>query len=184
MNSVGQQHLLRQASGFLELGELLLAPDQPVPTASLPLLHRALSTIEAIEPPLRQEPETMLLEAETLRALGHFEAALPLFRRAAATVPKRIEPWLGIGWCLKRLNRLDEAIEKLREGVDASPRQPVLHYNLACYLSLAGNVQPAIEHLTKAIAIDRRFRDLTQVEPDFDPIRSDPRFVAVTHLAC
>ena len=83
-----------------------------------------------------------------------------------------------------RLDRLDEAIETLREGVQASPRQPVLHYNLACYLSLAGNVQPAIEHLTKAIAIDRRFRDLTQVEPDFDPIRSDPRFVEVTHVAC
>jgi type II secretory pathway predicted ATPase ExeA len=40
------------------------------------------------------------------------------------------------------------------------------------------------EHLTKAIAIDRRFRELTQVEPDFDPIRSDPRFVEATHLAC
>ncbi|NBP82058.1 hypothetical protein EBU58_15380, partial [bacterium] len=69
-------------------------------------------------------------------------------------------------------------------GIQASPRQPILHYNLSCYLSLAGEVPTAIEHLTKAIALDRRYRDLTQVEPDFDPIRSDPRFVAVTHLAC
>lgn len=184
MNRIGQQHLLRQAAGFLELGELLVQPDQPVPEASLPMLRRAVETIHAIAPPLRDQPETVLIEAESLRALGEFEAALPLFRRVASATPKRIEPWLGIGWCLKRLDRLDEAIETLRDGVQASPRQPVLHYNLACYLSLAGHVQPAIEHLTKAIAIDRRFRDLTQVEPDFDPIRSDPRFLAVTHLAC
>jgi tetratricopeptide (TPR) repeat protein len=184
MNRLSQQHLLRQAAGFLELGELLIEPDQPLPTASATVLHRALRALEDIEPPLRQQPETMLLEAETLRALGQFEAALPLFRRAAEAVPRRIEPWLGIGWCLKRLNRLNEAIDRLREGVQASPRQPVLHYNLACYLSLAGDVQPAIEHLTKAIAIDKRYRDLTQVEPDFDPIRADPQFVAVTHLAC
>lgn len=184
MNRVGQQHLLRQAAGFLELGELLVQPDQPTPTASLPVLHRALSTLAEIEPPLRNEPETILLEAETLRALGQFTEALPLFQRVARRAPKRIEPWLGIGWCLKRLDRLAEAIQRLREGITASPRQPVLHYNLACYLSLAGEVQPAIEHLTKAIALDRRYRELTDVEPDFDPIRSDPRFVAVTHLAC
>jgi tetratricopeptide (TPR) repeat protein len=184
MYPVCQQHLLRQAAGFLELGELLLEPDQPVPPASVTVLEHALQTLENIEPPLRHEPETMLLEAETLRALGQFEAALPLFRRTAAAVPKRIEPWLGIGWCLKRLDRLDEAIEQIRIGIQASPRQPILHYNLSCYLSLAGEVPTAIEHLTKAIALDRRYRDLTQVEPDFDPIRSDPRFVAVTHLAC
>ena len=179
-----QLHLLRQAAGFLELGELLVEPDQPVPPASLTVLRHALQAIESIEPPLRQEPETMLLEAETLRALGQFEAALPLFRRTAAAVPRRIEPWLGIGWCLKRLNRLDEAIEQLQAGMRASPRQPILHYNLACYLSLAGEGATAIRHLTKAIALDKRFRDLTQLEPDFDPIRSDPQFVAVTHLAC
>jgi hypothetical protein len=49
-------------------------------------------------------------------------------------------------------------------------------------LSLGGRVQAAIEHLARAIAIDGRFRDLTEVEPDFDPIRTDPRFVAATSV--
>jgi len=81
MNRIGQQHLLRQAAGFLELGELLVQPDQPVPEASLPMLRRAVETVHAIAPPLRDRPETVLIEAESLRALGDFEAALPLFRR-------------------------------------------------------------------------------------------------------
>lgn len=184
MSRADQQHLLRQASGFLELAELLFEPDQPIPPASAKLLQRALSLMESIEPPLRQTTEARLLEAETLRALGQFEAALPLFRWAAHAAPQRVEPWLGIGWCLKRMDRLDEAIRGIRKGLEACPRQPILHYNLACYLSLAGDVQRSIDHLTKAISIDHRFRDLTQAEPDFDPIRSDPKFVAATHLAC
>jgi hypothetical protein len=43
-------------------------------------------------------------------------------------------------------------------------------------------VPAAIDHLTKAISLDDRFRDLTGEERDFDPIRGDPRFVAAVHL--
>ena len=46
----------------------------------------------------------------------------------------------------------------------------------------AGDVAAAVEHLTRAISIDDRFRDLTGQERDFDPIRGDPRFVAATHV--
>ena len=96
--------------------------------------------------------------------------------------PERIEAWLGLGWCLKRMGRLDAAIKMLEKGLAASPKQPILFYNLSCYYSLDGNVAAAVEHLTQAIALDDRFRDLTQLEPDFDPIRKDPRFLAATHI--
>jgi hypothetical protein len=43
-------------------------------------------------------------------------------------------------------------------------------------------VAAALEHLTQAIALDDRFRDLTQF--DFDPIRKDRRFLAATHVIC
>ena len=49
-------------------------------------------------------------------------------------------------------------------------------------LVMAGDVSAAVDHLTKAISIDDRFRDLTGEERDFDPIRSDPRFLAATHV--
>jgi tetratricopeptide (TPR) repeat protein len=96
--------------------------------------------------------------------------------------PEQLEAWLGLGWCYKRLGRLGDAITALRTGLEAAPSQPLLLYNLACYHSLAGDVTAAVDHLTKAISIDDQFRDLTGAERDFDPIRSDPRFVAVTHV--
>jgi tetratricopeptide (TPR) repeat protein len=176
--------LLRQTAGYVELGELLVDGDAPVPPSAMKLLERARRTLAELPEGERESPQAMLLDAESLRAMGLWDEAIPVFLAAAVKAPQRLEPWLGRGWCLKRLGRLGEAVAALEEGLQANPNQPVLHYNLACYHSLAGEVSSAIEHLTKAISIDRRFRDLTQIEPDFDPIRSDPRFVAATHMAC
>lgn len=177
-----RQAILRQAAGYLELGELLVDGAAPPPPASRKLLLRSLDTLHELPEQARSGPAASLLEGEALRALGDWDAALPPLHRCAEADPGRIEAWLGIGWCLKRLGRLSEAIVALDRGLESSPQEPILLYNLACYHSLAGNVPAAIEHLTKAISIDDRFRDLTGMERDFDPIRGDPRFVAATHL--
>jgi predicted Zn-dependent protease len=174
--------ILREASGYIELGELLVQQDTPVPPSGQRLLQRAIDLLASLEEPTRSSAIAKLLEGEALRALGRFEEGLVALELVAKEEPKRLEAWLGMGWCLKRLGRLDDAILALERGLAASPRQPILLYNLACYHSLAGRVQAAIEHLTKAISLDGRFRDLTGAEPDFDPIRQDPRFVAATHI--
>jgi len=179
---VPRQILLRRAVGYLELGALLVDPETgPVPSAER-LLKRALAELTLLPADVRQGGPASLIEGETLRSLGRWEAALAPLHRATEVNPSGIEAWLGLGWCLKRLGRLPEAIRSLEAGLDASPREPVLHYNLACYHSLVGNVASAIDYLRRAIAIDDRFRDLTGTERDFDPIRSDPRFQAATHL--
>ena len=177
-----RQMLLRRAAGYLELGELLVEPDQATPAPARRLLERALDELRQLPEEMRSGPLASLIEGEALRALGSWQAALEPLLRAAEADPARLEAWLGLGWCYKRLDRLDDAIRALQSGLSASPRQPILLYNLACYHSLAGNVTVAIDHLTRAIAIDARFRDLTGTERDFDPIRSDPRFVAATHM--
>lgn len=182
MTRLRRQAILRQATGYIELGELLVDADRPLPPSALRLFDRALAMLAELPEPTRSLPHAKLLEGEALRAMGRWEESLVPLRAVTEQDPERIEAWLGLGWCLKRLGRLDEAIAELRRGIVAAPKQPILHYNLACYLSLDGSVQAAIEHLTQAIAIDGRFRVLTEAEPDFDPIRADPRFVAVTSV--
>jgi tetratricopeptide (TPR) repeat protein len=182
MPRLRRQAILREAAAYIELGELLLEQDKPVPPSSQRVLERALGMLAELPEPTRSLPPAKLLEGEALRALGRWEGALAALRMAVEAEPQRLEAWLGMGWCLKRIGKLDEAIAALEQGLTASPREPILLYNLACYHALAGRVQASIEHLTKAISIDARFRDLTGAEPDFDPIRKDPRFVAVTHV--
>lgn len=182
MSSQRRQAILREAAGYIELGELLVQPDMPAPPHAEKLLLRGLAAVNQLPEPTRSRPDARLLEGEALRALGRYEEAIVPLTAVSDEHPERIEAWLGLGWCLKRMGRLDAAIDMLRKGLAASPQQPILFYNLACYHSLDGNVAAAVEHLTQAIALDDRFRDLTQLEPDFDPIRKDPRFVAVTHI--
>lgn len=182
MTRLRRQAILRQATGYIELGELLVETDRPVPESARRLLERALGLLAELPEPTRSLPGTKMLEGEALRALGRWEDALHLLQAVTEHDPDKLEAWLGMGWCLKRLGRLEDAIGVLERGLEATPQQPILHYNLSCYLSLGGRVQAAIEHLARAIAIDGRFRDLTEVEPDFDPIRTDPRFVAATSV--
>ena len=182
MSSHRRQAILREAAGYIELGELLVQPDVPTPPHAAKLLLRGLAAVQQLPEPTRSRPDARLLEGEALRALGRFEEAITPLTAVADEHPERIEAWLGLGWCLKRLDRLDEAIRMLERGRDASPRQAIVLYNLACYHSLAGDVPAAIENLTQAIAIDDRYRDLTGTERDFDPIRTDPRFQAATHV--
>lgn len=69
-----------------------------------------------------------------------------------------------------------KAYEIASAGLDDNPDQPSLHYNLACYASLAGDSDRAIEHLARAFEGDPRTREWAATDSDLDPIRSDPRY--------
>ena len=68
------------------------------------------------------------------------------------------------------------AYELASAGLADHPDNPSLHYNLACYASLAGDTDRALEHLARAFAGDSRTREWAQTDSDLDSIRSDPRY--------
>ena len=179
LENVRHSALLRQASGYIELAEFNMTPDQKISKPAQKLLLIAIQLLDRLSETERSNGNAIVLRAEALRALGQFSDALPYFQHAVANTPQSVTSWLGFGWCLKRLGQLQEAITALAQGIDICGDDPILAYNLSCYHSLAGNVPAAIEYLTKAIISDDRFRSLTSCESDFDPIRNDPRFVAV-----
>jgi tetratricopeptide (TPR) repeat protein len=67
----------------------------------------------------------------------------------------------------------------MEQALKVEPKEALLHYNLACYLSLAGQKERALGHLSKALAFDPSYRGMVEGERDFDPIRSDPGFQAL-----
>jgi uncharacterized Ntn-hydrolase superfamily protein len=62
----------------------------------------------------------------------------------------------------------DEMANALERG-----EEPMLLYNLACYESLAGRREAALEHLRRALELDASYRTMALQDPDFDPIRTD-----------
>ena len=91
----------------------------------------------------------------------------------------KIDVYLALGWCYKRTDRIDLAIESLERGLEIDPSQAILYYNLACYRSLLGDKHRAIEFLGEALRRDPDYRDLVPGESDFDRVRDDPEFQAL-----
>jgi uncharacterized Ntn-hydrolase superfamily protein len=69
----------------------------------------------------------------------------------------------------------DGGIEVMRGGLErGSDPSGVLLYQLACFESLAGQREAAVEHLSAAIEADPSWRVEARADSDFDPLRDDP----------
>ncbi len=68
------------------------------------------------------------------------------------------------------------AYEVAAAGLTDHPDHPSLHYNLACYACQAGDIDRALEHLSRAVEQDPETRSWAATDSDLDAIRSDPRY--------
>jgi Flp pilus assembly protein TadD len=153
----------RQAEGYLEIG----------------LPQRALEVLSRLGDRVLRSPHALYLRGEALRTLGRYHEALEPLGQAAKAAPENIHVQMALGWCHKRTDQLDLAIQDLERALDVEPTDPLVHYNLACYLSLAGQRRRALVHLSRAFSLDATLRRLVANEPDFDPLRADPGFVSL-----
>jgi tetratricopeptide (TPR) repeat protein len=159
-----RRRLILEAEGYLELG----------------MPQHALRAIARICEPDELDGHAAFLKGDALRSLERYGEAVVALERAVETSADNIHVWLALGWCHKRTGRIDLAIASLEEALSVEPDEAIVHYNLACYWSLAGDVDQSLDCLARAFEIDPHYRGLVDSEPDFDPIRTNPRFVDLT----
>lgn len=151
----------------LEAAEGYLALDMP---------DHALHELEGVPDPEQCSYEVNLLRGEALRQKREHEAALRFYRRALDECPADVSVLMGMAWCYKRTGRLNLAIETMEQAYKASPDEPVVLYNLACYHALAGHKTQALSWLGRALRMEQALRKLIPAESDFDRLRDDPDF--------
>ena len=173
---IQRQQALREAEGYLELLQVGSGRFSLSPPVRDTLANRALELLHRIRFFGRNRVTALLLEGQALRCMERYEQAIGPLTRSAELDPHNVHVWLALGWCYKRLGRLDMAIQSLEEALNVEPIEPIVLYNLACYWSLAGNRKLAIGYLSQALELDPSFRELADKESDFDPIRHDPEF--------
>ncbi len=142
----------------------------------LDLARRALEILESQQDWLSMQFEASLLKGEALRSLNRYRDALRPLEIAAALRPGDSRVALALGWCFKRTNRLAQAIDSLERALREHPDEALLHYNLACYWSLAANGTKALGELSTALDLDHDLRTLITHESDFDGLRGNPEF--------
>ena len=73
--------------------------------------------------------------------------------------------------------RYTDAVEAVRGGLEHMPDHPGLHYNYACFATLAGDTDDDMfAHLRRAVELLPRFREDARRDDDFAAVRDDPRF--------
>jgi len=73
--------------------------------------------------------------------------------------------------------RYADALEAVRRGLEHMPDHPGLHYNYACFASLAGDTDDeTFDHLRRSVELHPSFREQALGDDDFAAVRDDPRF--------
>ena len=61
-----------------------------------------------------------------------------------------------------------------------TPGEARFLYNLACSEAQLGRKEQALDHLRQAIETNPHLKESAPRDPDFDPIRDEPEFSAIT----
>jgi tetratricopeptide (TPR) repeat protein len=146
----------------------------------LNLPNKALEILEGRSDWATMQFEASLLTGEALRVLDRYRDALRPLEVAASLRPGDVGVAIALGWCYKRTHRLAQAIDALGRAVRHNPEVALLHYNLSCYWSLAGNPAKSLDELAAALDLDPDLRSLIADETDFDALRGNPDFERLT----
>jgi hypothetical protein len=73
--------------------------------------------------------------------------------------------------------RYADAFEAVRRGLEHVPDNAGLHYNYACFATLAGETgDETFEHLQRSVELFPPFREQARTDDDLAAVRDDPRF--------
>jgi len=139
--------------------------------------------------PIAYRPAGMVVQA--YQALGDRENTLAAARRARARCEKllAVEPdhsgALGfLVSSLADLGEADRAREWARRAMLFDPDNLRLHYNLACGLAGVHDADAALDLLINVIPrVNGGWLSWIEIDNSLDPIRDDPRFVALMEAA-
>ena len=99
-----------------------------------------------------------------------------LYEAVVASDPANVEALMALGEAHTRAGDYARGMDVDRKLSRLRPEDPVVHYNLACSLSLLGDRDAALGTLEKAVTLG--YADLAHLDkdPDLEALRQDPRF--------
>ena len=130
--------------------------------------------------------QSLILLAQTYQALGKKEPAANAYRRGLARAEARLDLnpddgralYLG-GAALVYLGETSRGLEWADRALAIDPDDPFILWNVACTNLLAGRIDPALDLLERATDLGFGHREWIEHDPDCDPLRDHPRFLAM-----
>jgi TolB-like protein len=115
--------------------------------------------------------DTAAANATTRRLVGFFPGYL-------ARVPDDARAHILFASYLAEIGERDQALQEANTGMALSGNDAVMLYNLSCVYCLLGDLAKGVESFLRAIDAGYGNFSWAHIDPDLQPIRDDPRFVA------
>ena len=148
------QRLLTAAQGFLELGLPLDAHDE----------------IESMDADVRHVPEVLEVRVEIYRALKKWELMQTVAKKLTEAEPADSRWPLAWAYATRRAESLDAARFILIAAWELHEKEPLIPYNLACYLCQMGKPEIAKDVIRHAFDLDPKMRLAALDDEDLRPL--------------
>ncbi len=147
---------LEHAAGYLALGMLNEATQE---LALIPFEDAAL-------------PDVLSARLALHMAKHEWRAVVDFGSQLARCNPEKEDGWINWAYALRELNRVEEAKAVLLEAESVHGKKcGVLHYNLACYHCLLGDMTEAKRRLRIACKMDAGWKKAALDDPDLKAMR-------------
>lgn len=150
-------------------------------------LDRALKLFERSSTIRSEDFQSVLLQAQLYTSLGQRDKAIEVTREGIERVRAMLElnpndnRALNMGaFALLRLGQTAEAVMWMTTSLKNAPMDSIIQYNGACFFSLAGDVEQALDHLEHClIKVGNISREWLEHDSDIDNIRNHPRYAEI-----
>ncbi len=150
-------------------------------------LERALKLFERAASVRSEDFQSVLLQAQLYTSLGQKDKAIEVTRdgiervRGMLALNPKDNRALNMGsFALLRLGQTPEAVKWMAKSLKNAPMDSIIQYNGACFFSLAGDVEMALDRLEHClIKVGNISREWLEHDSDIDNIRNHPRYAEI-----
>ncbi len=149
-------------------------------------VEKAVNMFQKAQSVRPDDYESRVLRAQALTELGRQDEARHANEDAVQSIEKHLELnpdearaySLGAS-VLIRLGETERSKQWTQQATTLAPNDPLILYNAACNLAMLGESDRALDGLERALDAGVSVGDWIQHDPDFESLRSHPRFQAI-----
>jgi hypothetical protein len=138
--------------------------------AALGLYLDANAELEEIDAEVRHVAEVLTVRLEIYRGLERWELMRTVAGRLAAHDPDNAQWSISLAFATRRAQSIEAARRILLEAVERLSKEPILHYNLACYECQLGELEVAKARLAHAFRLEPKCRLMALDDDDLAPL--------------
>ena len=105
-----------------------------------------------------------------------FNWGIPFYEGILERNPNHIDVLTVLGDLYTKQGHIEKGLDADARLAGLRPRDPIVHYNLACSYALINDADSALSYLRRAVELGFRDVDHMRRDSDLKNVRQDPRF--------